>query len=107
MIKLKAGVDIKGIKAEMVFGIVIVDSVFEDKGVYETIVTSVKDGKHKPGSLHYSGLAADFRSKHISGLVLKNAIVESIKSSLGDQWDVLLEHLGKPNEHIHVEFDPK
>lgn len=106
MIKIKAGVDIKGIKPETVLGLHIVDSVFEDNGVYETVVTSVKDGTHKPGSLHYEGLAVDLRSKHIPSKENKLIILEKMKQALGQQWDVLLESAGKVNEHFHLEYDP-
>jgi len=66
------------------------------KGIGEDLfVTSLRDGNHSAGSLHYDGLAFDIR-KHI------NQLLPSIKTSLGDNWDVVYE-----SDHIHCEYDPK
>jgi len=58
-------------------------------------VTSIRDGNHSDGSLHYDGLAFDIRpNTRIS--------VSSIKEALGKGWDVVDE-----SNHIHCEYDPK
>jgi hypothetical protein len=33
--------------------------------------------------------------------------VQEVKGSLGIHFDVVLEGIGTPNEHLHVEYDPK
>lgn len=58
-------------------------------------ITSICEGTHSAGSLHYNGNAFDFR-KHVK--ITK----KDIKFVLGKQFDVVIE-----SNHIHVEFDPK
>lgn len=81
-----------------------VESVFATFG-YDTVVTSLGEGRHKPDSYHYKGLAADFRIKHVPE-GLRRDIVNALKASL-PQCDVLYEGAGTQNVHIHVEWDPK
>ncbi|HDZ25365.1 hypothetical protein LCGC14_0359080 [marine sediment metagenome] len=61
----------------------------------DLFITAIRDGNHGFGSLHYDGLAFDFRKgKGISKL--------DIQDMLGLDYDVV-EHEG----HYHVEYDPK
>ena len=69
-------------------------------------VTSMKDGKHSVNSLHYSGMAVDIRSKHLSQEDSRKVFF-ALRNDLGPDFDVLLENEGKENEHYHVESDPK
>lgn len=103
--RLKQGVCIKGIKSETIIAITIVNSIFLAHGK-ECIITSVMDGKHKEGSLHYKGQAVDFRTKHLN-MEEKVKITNEIGIALGDDFDTVLEYVGLPNEHLHVEYDPK
>ena len=70
------------------------------------VVTSLKDGKHGPNSLHYSGLAVDVRSKHLMQEESRKVFF-ALRNDLGPDYDVLLEAEGKENEHFHIEYDPK
>lgn len=82
----------------------VVERAFDFFGA-ETVITSAGEGQHKPDSLHYLGLALDFRLKHL--LVEHRAkVVQLVKEAL-PQCDVLHEGIGTPNEHLHVEWDPK
>ena len=74
---------------------------------YECVVTSVCDSRHSHGSLHFSGGAVDFRTKHLHPNEVKLAVSDDCKRALGREFDVIIEHLGKPNEHLHVEWQPK
>lgn len=57
-------------------------------------VTSIRDGNHSDGSLHYDGLAFDVRpNDQIS--------TKAIKEVLGPDWDVVNEV-----NHVHCEYDP-
>ena len=58
-------------------------------------ITSLRDGNHSVGSLHYDGLAFDMR--YPDGILF-----EDIKKALGPGWDVVYE-----DTHIHCEYDPK
>jgi len=61
----------------------------------DLFVTSLRDGNHSPGSLHYDGLAFDIRYPH-------TATVQQLKDELGPEWDIVPEA-----NHIHCEYDPK
>lgn len=61
-------------------------------------ITSKRDGLHSLGSLHYEGLAFDFRYPKKN----PNGIIEKIKAEVGASFDVVAE-----SNHIHVEYDPK
>ena len=80
----------------------IVERVFDSYG-YAAVITAAGDGTHKPDSFHYRGLALDFRTKHVTNPEHKAAIVALIREEL-PQCLVLLEDLGKQNEHLHVQY---
>lgn len=69
-------------------------------------ITSCFDGKHSRNSCHYRLAALDFRSKDFPNLPTKQAWVVAMRAELGPGFDVILEAVGSPNEHFHVEFDP-
>ena len=102
MMSLKPGVDMRGLHPEALAAMFIADGVFTSL-LSPLVITAVKNGKHKKGSLHYVGQAFDARlpSRYVIGNVDRN-VVEALKAALGVQYDVVLEE-----DHIHVEFDPK
>jgi len=82
-----------------------------EMGLFKTIhgdmlITSALDGEHKRNSAHYSGLAVDMRTKNFPGVKEKHEFAFRVKQRLGERYDVILEDLGGPNEHLHVELDP-
>lgn len=98
MIRFKPGVKIQGIQPEIVATFPIVESAFSPK---TAVITSAKDGRHRRGSLHYSGNAIDLRTRHlVAGEATK--IILLLRQWLTDEYDVLLE-----KDHIHLEFQPK
>ena len=70
-------------------------------------VTSGNDTKHMLGSKHYKDEALDFRTKNIINDRMKEVWRDKIKERLGEDYDVILEGLGTPNEHLHVECNFK
>jgi len=62
---------------------------------HDTYITSLREGNHMSGSLHYEGLAFDF--VHYSRLKTSD-----FKEVLGPDWDIVDE-----TDHIHCEYDPK
>lgn len=78
----------------------IVARVWASRG-YSLTVTSGYDGSHRAQSLHYAGLAEDYRTRDVAPAHLP-AMVDSVRSILGSDYDVVLEP-----DHLHVEFDPK
>ncbi len=101
MIRLLTSVSVEGIRPETVLGIVVAHEVYR-RHTDVMWVTSVTDGVHKEGSLHYKGLAADLRVKHIPEGVWER-LRDELQVALGPHYDVLLER--KP-PHIHLEHDP-
>ena len=64
---------------------------------------------HSKYSLHPVGFATDYRTKHIAGrgrLDTIDLIMEDLRDAL-PCCDIVFEHPDQPQEHIHVEFDPK
>lgn len=109
MIGLKSGVSLKGLQAQTTLAIFAVHELFMSKGI-KFVVTSCNDGVHMLGSLHYKGFAFDIRTHDITLLnrgTYLTGLTKEVKDMLGVEFDVLLEDLGGPNEHMHVEFDPK
>jgi hypothetical protein len=98
--KLKQGVRLKGLKPEMFFADSVVERAYEEAGATELVITSGVDGKHGENSLHYKGLALDYRRWSLGDDAPE--VVAKIKNRLKDQFDVVLE-----KTHLHVEFDPK
>ena len=83
--RLLEGVKLVGIRPETVIGITAAKWAYEKAGAVLT-VTSIVDGKHSRGSLHYVGYAFDCRIRDLSP----------------DQLDIVVE-----DDHIHVEYQPK
>lgn len=102
---IKSGVNLKDLAPQMALGYCIVAGVYARLNCVCTI-TSGNDSTHKEGSLHYVGEALDFRTHTVSRQVL-DELVAGVKEALGDNFDVVLESRGLPNEHLHVEYDPK
>lgn len=93
------------VTAEMNYALEVVVRVWGRYGRMAT-VTSGTDGEHSATSLHYAGLALDFRTKDISAVNDKRAMVAEVQAILGRDYDVILEDEGRPNEHMHIEYDP-
>jgi hypothetical protein len=105
MLNFKEGVRLQGLKPQMLIALQVVEEELGKMGV-DTWITSANDSDHKKGSKHYEGSALDFRTRHIGGLgkSLATSVAKRI-AHLG--FDVLYEAGGTPNEHLHVEYDPK
>lgn len=101
MLSIKITAKLEGMSPQTVLGIVVATGVYASLG-YDCIVTSVNDGRHMDGSLHYVGDAFDLRTRHVESDCLKELITERLKAALGSGYDVVLE-----GDHIHVEYDPK
>lgn len=104
--KLKKGVRLTNLTPQMSLACYIVESVYRRlQPGHDVTITSVDDGEHGARTLHGNGKAIDFRTKDWNGNKYK--LQYDIKAALGDDFDVVLEDLHGPREHIHVEYDPK
>lgn len=73
----------------------------------ELWITAGIDGKHSANSRHYSGNALDLRSKAFPSVALKQEFTKRLSKRLGPDYQVILEDLNGPNEHVHAEYDPR
>lgn len=98
--KFKSSVRIDNVTPECLFCIIRADHFFEDNKQV-MFITSVTDGKHMAGSLHYSGKAFDVRYPYLYGEKRK-AFIAYLKMALYPLCDVVPE-----KTHIHIEYQPK
>lgn len=91
--KIKPGVQLRTMSSQILLAILEADRILEGS----LVVTSVSDGKHSAGSLHYVGLACDLRLPPESAI-----FVEELREALGAEYDVVIE-----GDHVHVEYQPK
>lgn len=70
---------------------------------YSVTVTSGEEpnASHQTESLHYVGLAEDYRTRDVAPSKLSDMVAD-VRSRLGSDYDVVLE-----SDHLHIEFDPK
>lgn len=79
--------------------------VWAEHGFTPTITSSM-DGEHMDSSLHYQGLAEDYRTHDLPGN-LKQTMFDAVQSLLGSDYQVIFEYENQANEHLHIEYDPK
>ncbi len=104
-VRLKHSVRSIALRPELMLGLVVSDSVYRQHGT-ECVVTSLNDSHHAQTSLHYAGCAADIRTRNLPPNV-KQTVRDEIKERLTVDYDVVLEGVGTPNEHIHIEYQPR
>lgn len=92
-------VNLDGISLEMIEAIHWVMLTCMHSGMEACVLTSARDGKHAPGSLHQVGQALDFRNRNWPDSI---GMADSLRAKLGPDFDVVLE-----KDHLHIEFDPK
>ncbi len=99
--QLKEGVRIQGMRPEILFAVIVADGLWKENR-QELVVTSVMEGSHSRGSLHYAGQAVDLRIKGIDSATPRERLGKELQARLGQDFDVVLE-----SDHIHVEYQPK
>lgn len=101
MISLKPGVRIGNPDLAMAIAVMTAYSIYHRYGV-PLVLTSIMDGRHSVGSLHYVGHAVDFRIRNFKRPEQVKAAHKELREALGEDFDVVLE-----SDHIHLEYQPK
>lgn len=97
--KIKEGANISGISLKLRPALIAADKLWKEHGE-ELVVTSGLDGTHSAGSLHYYGLAVDFRTRYWD-TEEQRIVGQELREVLGEDYDVIVH-----STHIHVEYDP-
>lgn len=95
-INLKDGVNIQHLHAGIYKAIYIASGVFANHGHQTLTITSGRDGKHLPDSLHYIGRAIDIRTW---GFQYVDKLGRDLRDALGSEYYVLVE-----TDHIHLSY---
>lgn len=98
--KLKKGVELKGLLPGMRPVLVESDRIWKALGIADGVtITETLGGLHSPGSFHYYGGALDLRSRYFSATQKATAVADLKRSLPG--FDVIAH-----DTHIHVEPGP-
>ena len=97
--RLKRGVKLRGLTPACLLAMMVAEGLYKENG-YRLTITSVCEGKHSRGSLHYVGQAFDCRIRLAADA--PQMLRDELKRRLGSEFDVVLE-----SDHIHVEYQPK
>ena len=106
MIRIGPKARLHGIRPELNFANVVLLGILLKHGATMT-VSHALDGVHARASIHYAGGAEDLVFSSTLDLEVKQQIFAEWKSSVGQDFDVLFESVGTPNEHFHCEWQPK
>jgi hypothetical protein len=100
-VKTKAGVILDGVKPQIWFACGVAHAVHKSLFGTPLVVTSLADSTHMPTSLHYKGLAVDFRDRDLTATEKASFIrgLSELLTPLG--YQVIQE-----KDHTHLEFDP-
>lgn len=100
MILKDKSISIQGIRPELLYAIIVANDVYKEFN-QELVITSLNDGRHSSTSLHYSGCAADFRTRYFAPGEAQE-VTKKLDEKLGIDYDVILE-----SDHIHLEYQPR
>jgi hypothetical protein len=104
MLKI-VGARVLGLRPEVILAVIAVEGAYREAEA-DCVIRFGIDGVHSRGSEHYTGLAIDFRTHNVAA-DKRAGLVQKVTEALGPDYDVIWEAQGTPNEHLHVEYDPK
>ena len=111
ILSVKPGVKFHSLAPQMVLAHSVVSMVFLRRAL-DCVITGGSDGKHSATSLHYSGNALDYRTRHITNTQAIEVHAE-VRKNLPADFDVILHprettdgHVITPG-HLHVEYQPR
>lgn len=98
---LKDNVVMAGLSLHMRPVLIAADAIWRRHGREDGVtVTSALDGLHSAGSLHYYGLALDFRTRYFTNDERMAVYSDLCYELSGEEYTVVLE-----SDHIHVQFN--
>lgn len=97
--KIKEGASLQGLRICMRAALIAADQVWENLG-QELVITSGTEGEHSAASLHYYGLALDFRTRYFDEGERHLAFNKLSLALAGENFTVVLE-----DTHIHVQYN--
>lgn len=106
MIRIGPKARLHGMRPELHYANLVLFGILNKHGAVMTL-THGMDGVHSRASIHYAGGAEDLVFASTLDQTTKEEIFTELKASVGQDFDVLFEAPGLPNEHLHVEWQPK
>ena len=107
MIEIGPKARLQGIRPELILALMVLDGVLDSYEPHLIMVIShALDGVHTRASCHYNGCALDLTFIGSTGGA-KQQVFDEFKASVGQDFDVLFENPNTPNEHFHIEWQPK
>lgn len=106
MLRIGPKARIQGLRSELnLANIVLLGILLKHNAVM--ILSHGIDGVHARASIHYMGGAEDLVFAQTLEPHIKQQIYEEWKQGVGQDFDILFESIGTPNEHFHCEWQPK
>ena len=96
--KIKSGIQLSGLKPEMIIAILIVEPIL-DKYDQPLGITSATDSQHSKTSRHYIGYGLDLRSRNIRDEDI-DAVSQEMSDALGSEVYGAFEV-----NHFHIQFN--
>ena len=106
MIRIGVKARLYGLTPELHFANMILLAILIKHGAVMTLSHGL-DGVHSRASIHYAGGAEDLVFSSTLEMTVKQQIFKELSESVCQDFDVLFESLGLPNEHFHIEWQPK
>lgn len=108
MIRIGPKARLQGIRVELLLALMVLDGILDSFDFHTTMeISHGLDGVHTRASCHYNGCALDIVFSSIVAEGAKHQIFDELKAGVGQDFDVLFENPGTPNEHFHIEWQPK
>lgn len=96
-----------GIRPELNMANLVLEGILRKHGDVAMTILHALDGVHTRASIHYAGGAEDIVFSQAVEPEVKKQIFDEWSASVGQDFDVLFENPGTPNEHFHCEWQPK
>ena len=99
--RFKGSVTLNGVKPEVVTALIVCNDIYANYG-QDMVVTSITEGTHGKGSLHYVGFAFDLRTRNFQYPKDIDLVVKDMREYLTEEFDIIIE-----KDHLHIEFQVK